>query len=68
MTIAVFFDAQPHSAPWYGDGVIAPDGWQDHAPEFQKRVPFVFAFVPLSQQGELLVFGKFYHEIWSPYV
>jgi hypothetical protein len=32
--MAIGFNAQPHSAPWYGDGIIAPDGWQDHTPEF----------------------------------
>ena len=67
VAVAVFFNAQPHPAPWGGDGIIAANGWFNRASKLQ--VGHVLAgLMPFSSEGSLLVFGKFYHEIWSPYV
>jgi hypothetical protein len=66
VTVAVFFNAQPHPAPWGGDGIIAADGWFNRAPEL--HVSYVLAgLVPFSGECGLLVFSKFYHDTWSPF-
>ena len=66
MTVAVGFNAQPHPAPWGGDGTIAANGWFNRAPELQ--VSHVLAGMPpFLQKSNLLVFGKFYHETCSPF-
>jgi|TARA_R110000822_G_scaffold17046_1_gene57586 hypothetical protein len=67
VTVAVGFDSQPHAAPFDHYCVVKTESWLNRAPELQVSQALVVLF-PFYGEFGLLVFGKFYHETWSPYV